>query len=375
MSVNIPAQLPNIADARLPATYESAKQALAECSRIDECQSWADKAAALASYARQARDDTLLSFATRIKARALDRCGELLRQIPASSGGRPETKDAADLSLSPRQQAAHNAHLSERQRKTAMRINSIPRERFEALVESENPPTSTQLAEMGKKKRQRPLRDLGDRSPDECAASTALTEIIEDFARASARVDILHALRRCEKAELERQLASVRSTSEWLKDLLGDDEPPDGPVGHRAGRISGVIDALAKLPAENQRSLAETAKRGEQVSAVTAFNTCDPEASKTSDGTGKEAEPAPTLNPQAWSLSTPKDREAFVREVGVHDIEAVIKAAQPGLRGSDAIKQAWNAATFWERLPFVKEFHREIKEAGFYVGGIDAWNR
>jgi hypothetical protein len=87
MSANIPAELPNIADARLPATYESAKQALAECSRIDECQNWADKGAALASYARQARDDTLFSFATRIKARALDRCGELLRQIPASSGG------------------------------------------------------------------------------------------------------------------------------------------------------------------------------------------------------------------------------------------------------------------------------------------------
>ena len=89
MSANIPSELPNIADARLPATYESAKQALAECSRIDECQNWADKAAALASYARQARDDTLFCFATRIKARALNRCGELLRQIPrAQAGGR-----------------------------------------------------------------------------------------------------------------------------------------------------------------------------------------------------------------------------------------------------------------------------------------------
>ena len=64
MSANVPAELPNIADARLPAAYETAKQALAECSRIDECQNWADRAAALASYARQARDDTLLNFAT-----------------------------------------------------------------------------------------------------------------------------------------------------------------------------------------------------------------------------------------------------------------------------------------------------------------------
>ena len=37
---------------------------------------------------------------------------------------------------------------------------------------------------------------------------------------------------------------------------------------------------------EKQRSLAEAAKRGEQVSAVTALSACDTEAPKTSDGTG-----------------------------------------------------------------------------------------
>ena len=46
------------------------------------------------------------------------------------------------------------------------------------------------------------------------------------------------------------------------------------------------IDALAKLPVEKQRSLAEAAKRGEQVSAIRALSACDPEAPKTSDGTG-----------------------------------------------------------------------------------------
>jgi ParB-like chromosome segregation protein Spo0J len=45
------------------------------------------------------------------------------------------------------------------------------------------------------------------------------------------------------------------------------------------------IDALAKLPVEKQRSLAEAAKRGEQVSAISARNACDAEALKISDGT------------------------------------------------------------------------------------------
>ena len=46
------------------------------------------------------------------------------------------------------------------------------------------------------------------------------------------------------------------------------------------------LDALAKLPAAEQRSLAEAAKRGEKVSAITAHSACDSEDHhKTSDGT------------------------------------------------------------------------------------------
>jgi hypothetical protein len=40
-----------------------------------------------------------------------------------------------------RKKFAKEAGLSERQRKTALRIASIPKEQFEAMVESENPPT------------------------------------------------------------------------------------------------------------------------------------------------------------------------------------------------------------------------------------------
>ena len=64
--MNLPA---NIDSARLPATYEAARVALSECVRVDECQEWADKAAALASYARQADDTTLEAYAKRIRGR------------------------------------------------------------------------------------------------------------------------------------------------------------------------------------------------------------------------------------------------------------------------------------------------------------------
>ena len=102
MTENLPAP----AGPRLPATYEAAKQALAECTRVDECKDWADKAAALASYARQRDDHTLLNLAQRIQARAMRRIGELSSELELaprggaggsklSSGGKIETLKAA----------------------------------------------------------------------------------------------------------------------------------------------------------------------------------------------------------------------------------------------------------------------------------------
>jgi hypothetical protein len=71
--------------AKLPATYTSAREAL------DECATWAAKAEALASYARQAEDDALRRMAGRIQARAIRRMGELLQEIKRTAG-RPARK-------------------------------------------------------------------------------------------------------------------------------------------------------------------------------------------------------------------------------------------------------------------------------------------
>lgn len=72
LPVNIP-----INSARLPQSYEAAKVALANCVKLDECKAWTDKAAAMASYARQADDDSIFRYAKRIQARAVRRAGEL----------------------------------------------------------------------------------------------------------------------------------------------------------------------------------------------------------------------------------------------------------------------------------------------------------
>lgn len=135
--------------ARLPATYRAARTALEECVRVDECKQWQKKAEALASYAKQAEDDELFQMATRIKARAVRRCGELLKEIEA--GTNQHTKPAYAGADTSRSAAARDAGLSERQKVTALRVASVPDDEFNGLVESDDPPTITDLAERGKK--------------------------------------------------------------------------------------------------------------------------------------------------------------------------------------------------------------------------------
>jgi hypothetical protein len=148
----------HLSDARLPVNYEQAKAALVQCSRIDECQEWAIKADALASYARQAHDDTLRKLADRIHARAVRRCGELLKQLDGRQGQNlpgAESGDAGDASTSimTRREAAEQAGLSKDQQVTAVRVANVPAGEFEQAVESDKPPTVTALAGMGKQSR------------------------------------------------------------------------------------------------------------------------------------------------------------------------------------------------------------------------------
>jgi hypothetical protein len=112
----LPANLPAISDARLPESYQAAKQALSKCSAIDECQQWADKAEALASYAKQAKDEQLRKLADRIQARAIRRCGELLKLYDGR--GRPAENNNGTVVIS-QTAAATNAGLSQRQKETA----------------------------------------------------------------------------------------------------------------------------------------------------------------------------------------------------------------------------------------------------------------
>ena len=137
----------NISEAPLPDTYTAAKQALAQCDKIDECKDWADKADAMRSYARVSDDKILFNLATRIRARAIRRCGELLAEYDGRGGDRSKS-GGAPTSASKRNVAAA-AGMSKDQQNTASRVAKVPRKDFDRQVESDNPPTPTKLAEQG----------------------------------------------------------------------------------------------------------------------------------------------------------------------------------------------------------------------------------
>lgn len=207
------------ANARLPQTYESAKVALANCANIDECKDWADKAQALASYAKQANDEELMKMSTRIRDRAIRRAGELLKQIEPSKGGRPsETRGGASPSFT-RKEAAADAGMSPDQAKMAVRIANVPRESFEAQVESANPPTASKLASQGKRPAPQPVIDLKGRDPQEFNRSLHFIADVQEYADAISRTDldlILPGLTQAEADKVRIAIAKIDATHDRI---------------------------------------------------------------------------------------------------------------------------------------------------------------
>ena len=204
--------LPSIspAQARLPRTYEAAREALAECQNIDECKDWADKAAALASYAKQAEDETLLKMAARIKARATRRAGELLSQIEASGTRTDLTSSGQPSQVITRTDAAREAGMSPHQQKQAVRIAAIPEPEFERQVESQKPPTLSQLAAQGIKPR--PVLDLKGRDPRDFNRALHFIAVFEDYAKEIAKLDVesgIAALIEPERAKLRAAINRI----------------------------------------------------------------------------------------------------------------------------------------------------------------------
>jgi hypothetical protein len=73
----------------LPVQYDAAVKALQECLQIDDAKLWADKADALAAWAKVYRDDVIGRQARQLKLHAYRKMGELAGELrPGGFGGR-----------------------------------------------------------------------------------------------------------------------------------------------------------------------------------------------------------------------------------------------------------------------------------------------
>ena len=127
------------------ARYDAAKRAIAECESFDEVKPWADKAAALAAYARQADDPELEAHARRIRLRATKRIGEISAALETS----PKAKGGQETRLptggKPKTEVLRKAGISTSVANRAEKIAAIPAEDFDRAVDAAHPPT---LADM-----------------------------------------------------------------------------------------------------------------------------------------------------------------------------------------------------------------------------------
>jgi hypothetical protein len=178
-------EIARIDDAPLPERYERAKAALADCDNLDECLQWVDKHVALASYAKQARDERLLAYAERIRLRVERRAGELLLQLDKRKPGPKSELNAAEGIKLSRDTLAKNAGLSRKQAITAMRVANVSPERFDELVEQpKRPATLTKIAEEGTRKRLDPESWLRGRTPKQFEKVMAFTSALSSAHRA-----------------------------------------------------------------------------------------------------------------------------------------------------------------------------------------------
>jgi hypothetical protein len=152
----------NYQGARLPINYKAAKQALMECDRVDECKVWADKAEALATYARVSNDMEMEVIAKRVRLRAIAKAGELLLRIPNTHRGLhtagAQLKGGSLPNPESRRGVGVAAGMRPQDVTQALAIARVPIEVREILIESPTPPAPSVLQGHPSRIRPRPVR-------------------------------------------------------------------------------------------------------------------------------------------------------------------------------------------------------------------------
>ncbi len=165
-----------------------------------------DRAAEALAHARtaaeilEAREMASLAYdaAQRIRARAIRRAGELLRQMEPGQGARDGKREASAHTPS-RNEVARVAGFSDYQIKQALRVAAVPAADFERQVEGDSLPTITELARQGKRAKPgrppassaaRPIVEIKGRDPEETDRVNPFVGASEDALRILEDLDL-----------------------------------------------------------------------------------------------------------------------------------------------------------------------------------------
>jgi hypothetical protein len=154
-------------------------------------------------------------MAERIQARAVRRCGELLKEVPSGQGSRNQHGQLRDGAVT-RQEAARDAGLSERQKVTALRLAALPAPKFDSLLECESPPTVTQLAELGRQTRSAEQPKPGSTGDDRVARARELFKRFQEFCKQNKPSDVA---RECTGQDGKPLRAFVVALRQWLDEF------------------------------------------------------------------------------------------------------------------------------------------------------------
>lgn len=120
-----------------PTRWNAAAHALAECRKVDEVKGWVDKAAALAEYARQAKDRHLELDAGEIRIRAERRLGQLLAETERHKGGNPALTTPSHregVESEPQPKKLSEEGIGYKLSSRAQKLAAVPEPEFEEAV-------------------------------------------------------------------------------------------------------------------------------------------------------------------------------------------------------------------------------------------------
>lgn len=200
--------------AALPQVYSNAITALQQCNNVDECKEWSDKMAALASYWKQANDETMYKLAKRIQARAYRRAGELLKQFDARGNYSEESKSAFKGTFTSQSEIAKQSGFSKKQQVTAVRLANVPEDKFEAQVESDNPPTITTLAEQGKKS------ILYSPKPEGFKEAIYMKGGFQELIKMMDKHDPLYIIGGMDERDIKQMKEYIRKVENWIDTFM-----------------------------------------------------------------------------------------------------------------------------------------------------------